>query len=200
MISVIIPYDKDRGYLDKAVASIQNQTYRDFEIILSCSEASGGVNMNNGIAKSKGDYICYLCEDDLLPEDSLQNRINAIGDSDFIHGRGLVFGDGKRDKLYSLTNPYAELASMLIQNGIMGGTMLYKREVFDKFKWDELLWTGGEYDFNLKLLFNGLRLGFCNDVVYKYRRHSLQKSLGNTNAKYQNQRAVQIETIRNRYR
>lgn len=199
-VSIIIPYDFDRGYLNEAIKSVENQTYKDWELILSCSEGSGGHNMNKGIEKAKGDYICYLCEDDLLPPNSLENRLESIKGYDFIHGRGEVFRPNGDTFKYQLTNPYAELSSMLIQNGIMGGTMLYKREIFDQFKWDESLWTGGEYDFNLKLLFNSKRLGFSNEVVYRYRRHHLQKSLGNPSKEYQALRQEQIELIRNRYR
>jgi glycosyltransferase involved in cell wall biosynthesis len=200
-VSVIIPYNIDRGFLQQAIDSVQAQTYRDFEIILSQSEGTGGYNMNRGIEKATGDLLCYLCEDDLLPANSLSDRVEAMEDYDFIHCRGVQFWEEyDKSQPWQLTNSYAELNSMLVQNGIMGGTTMYRRELFDEFMWDEDLWTGGEYDFHLKLLHNNKRLGFCDRFVYKYRRHSLQKSLGNTSAEYQNKRREQVELIRNRYR
>ncbi len=200
MISVIIPYNIDRGYLDSAIESIQNQTYRDFEIILSQSEGSGGYNLNRGIEKAKGEYIKWLCEDDLLTPNCLKDSLEAIKGYDFIHGRGLNLLENGTETPYQLTNPYAQLNSMLIQNGINGGTTMYRRDIFDKVMWDEDLWTGGEYDFHLKLLHLGYRLGFTDKILYKYRRHSLQKSLGNKDWAYQDKRKEQIEMIRNRYR
>ena len=200
MISVIIPYNKDRGYLQQAIDSVQAQTYRDFELIVCQSEGLAGFNFNQGVEKSKGDFICYLCEDDLLPDDSLQVRLDAMEDYDFIHAKGLIFETKEIFSPYPLTNPDAELSSMLIQNGIMGGTMLYRREIFDEFQIDEKLWTAEEYDFNLKLLYHGKRLGFCDEITYLYRHHSEQKSIGNRSTEYQSKRREQVEMIRNRYR
>ena len=200
LISVIIPYNIDRGYLGEALNSIHQQTYKDFEIILSHSEHSGGYNMNRGIEKAKGEYLKYLCEDDILTPNCLKDSLDAIQGFDFIHGRGVNLHQNGVETPYTMTNPYAQLSSMLEQNGINGGTTLYRTEIFNKVKWDEELFTGGEYDFNLKLLSLGYKLGFCDKVLYKYRRHDLQKSLGNTSFEYQNARAEQIEMIRNRYR
>lgn len=199
MISVIIPYRVDRGYLDEALESLDKQTYRDFEVIESQAENTGGYNMNRGIEKAKGDFICYLCEDDMLPPNSLKDRIEAIGDHDFLHCRGQMFFENGKIKPYPLTNPDVNLENMLIQNGIMGGTTMYRKEIFERFRWDESLWTGGEYDFHLRLLYNGLSLGFCDKVVYLYRRWWGQKSVGNITAEYQQERTNQINEIRCRY-
>ena len=174
MISVIVPYNIDRGYLGEALNSIHQQTYKDFEIILSHSPNSGGYNMNRGIEKAKGEYLKYLCEDDLLTPDCLQDSLDAIQGYDFIHGRGVYLWENGTETPYTMTNPYAQLSSMLVQNGINGGSTLYRTEIFKKVKWDEELFTGGEYDFNLKLLSLGYHLGFCDKVLYKYRRHDFE--------------------------
>jgi glycosyltransferase involved in cell wall biosynthesis len=200
MISVVIPYNEDRGYIDNAINSIENQTYKDYEIVLSKSDASVGFNANYGVKQSKGEYIKFLCEDDLLTPNCLEDSLKAIKNYDFIHGKGVNFWKGGIEKPYTMTNPYAELNSMLIQNGINGGSVMYRRDIFDKVQFDEELWTGEEYDFNLNLLYLGYRLGFCDKVLYKYRRHSKQKSLGNPSFEYQRQRQIAIEKIRNRYR
>jgi len=199
MISVIIPYNKDRGYLIQAINSVQTQIYRDVEIILSYSDKSVGYNINRGIEKARGEYVCFLCDDDTLPPNSLQDRLEAIKDFDFIHGRSMQFNENGDIKEWPLTDRRTNLKKMLNQNGIMGGTVLYRKSLFDSFKWDEELWTGEEYDVNLYLLKNGFKLGFCNSFVYNYRRHSEQKSLGNKDFKYQNARRIEVERIRSRY-
>lgn len=196
LVSVIIPYKEDRGFLDEAIQSVEQQSYKNWELILSQSEASGGYNMNRGIEKATGDYICYLCDDDLLTQDSLKHRVNGMKDYDFIHSRGKVFGNQTGE--WPFTNPYAQLNSMLMENGIMGGTTMYKREVLEEFMWDETLWTAGEYELHLRLLYNGKRLGFVNNYSYLYRRHNNQKSVGSM--EYQRQRQAEIERIRNLYR
>jgi glycosyltransferase involved in cell wall biosynthesis len=57
MISVIVPYVKDRGFLSKCLQSINTQTYSDFEVILSKSDGSLPVNFNNGLRRAKGEFI-----------------------------------------------------------------------------------------------------------------------------------------------
>ena len=156
--------------------------------------------MNRGIDKAKGDYICYLCDDDLLPPDSLKNRLESIKGHDFIHGRGQQFFENGQIKPWMLTDPNATLESILIQNGIMGGTTLYRRELFEEFRWDESLWTAEEYEFHVKLLYNGMSLGFCDKFVYLYRRWWGQKSLGNTTPEYQQERKNAVEKIKHRYK
>jgi GT2 family glycosyltransferase len=75
---------------------------------------------------------------------------------------------------------------------------MYRRDVFERFGYfDETLWTGEEYDFNMMLLSKGATLGYCKAALYVYRRHDEQKSLG----KKANQRLRKqaIKEIRNRY-
>jgi glycosyltransferase involved in cell wall biosynthesis len=198
-VSVIIPYNRDRGYLGAAIKSIEDQSYSDIEIILSHSCGSGGVNMNAGIEKSTGDLICYLCEDDLLPTNSIRDRVRAMGKFDFIHSWAeYLLPDGQK-KPYNLTSPITTFEEMLIRNSIMGGTVMYNRDVFISERWDENLWTGGEYDFNLRLLSTGHRLGFFSKTTYTYRLHSEQKSIGNLSAEYQEKRSEVINEIKARY-
>ena len=37
-VSVIIPYNKDRGWLNEAIESVNNQTHKNIELILSQSD------------------------------------------------------------------------------------------------------------------------------------------------------------------
>ena len=197
-VSVIIPYNKDRGYLSAAIDSVKQQTYKNIELILSQSEGSGAFNLMRGVEQATGDYIKWLGEDDILLENCITDSVNFIEPYDFIHAKGFNYYPDRVEP-YKLTNPDSTLESMLIQNGINGGTVFYKRSVFDKFSFDEDLWTAGEYDFHLKLLFNGLKLGYLDKFVYLYRRHSEQKSLGNRNSEYQSRRNEVVKEIRLRY-
>jgi GT2 family glycosyltransferase len=75
------------------------------------------------------------------------------------------------------TNP--TLLDMLENNVIHGGSLMYRREVFEKIGlFDEALTTGEEYEFNLRAMYNGLKLGYVDSNLYYYRRHKEQKSLG----------------------
>ena len=84
MVSVIIPYNEDRGYLKECVASIEAQTYPDIELIPSFSPGSCGHNFNNGLEKATGEYVKWVDEDDWLPPDSIENLVNGIGQAPWI--------------------------------------------------------------------------------------------------------------------
>lgn len=174
-VSVIIPYKEDR-FLEEAIESVKNQTYKNWELIKVKSDARIGTNINVGASKATGDFIAILAEDDLLPPNSLEDRVNGMKDFDFIHTRGKMFGS--RDGEWPLTNPYCDFNYLLKENGIMGGTPMYRREIFKEFKWDENLWTAEEREFHLQLLYAGKRIGFVDKFCYLYRRHNNQKSIG----------------------
>ena len=179
-VSIIIPYQKDRGYLQEAINSVHRQTYQDIELILSQSDRGVSYNLNRGIKKSTGDFIKYLCDDDMLTPNSITDSVNAMKGCDFIHGNAYnLFPNG---------------------NKIHGGTLMYRRDVFERFGYfNESLWTGEEYEFNLRLLSQGASLGVSNRFLYYYRRHEQQKSLGNKEIEYRLRRAEEIERIKNMY-
>ncbi|MDD3173534.1 MAG: glycosyltransferase [Herbinix sp.] len=102
IISVIVPIYKVEKYLDRCIKSIQNQTYKNLEIILvddgspdncgvMCDEyaekddrikvihkANGGLSdaRNIGIEASTGDYIVFVDSDDWLDLDMIEVLYN----------------------------------------------------------------------------------------------------------------------------
>ena len=104
LISVIVPLYNYRKYIGYCIRSIINQTYTNFELIVvdDCStddsydrsikyekkdsrvsviqlEKNGGYSKakNEGIVRSKGDYIVTLDADDMMTKKSLEVRIRA---------------------------------------------------------------------------------------------------------------------------
>ena len=194
MISVIIPYNEDRGYLSQAIKSLWDQTYEDWELIRAQSDGSCAENLNLGLMLADGEYIKVLAEDDLLPPGSLKILISHIANYDFIYGDGENFGDldGWPERYYDKT---VTLDSMLRANGINGGGCLYRTDVLRAVGgWDESLWTAEEYDLHLKLLKNGYKHRHIPEVVYRYRRHGDNKSSKNRLSRHK-----LIKQIRQRY-
>ena len=193
MVSIIIPFNIDRGFLKQAIKSAVNQG----EIILSESDGSVGHNVNQGIKRVKTEFVCILAEDDLLTETAIQDRLKAIKNYQWIHSRAVNFGEDYETPL-NWTFPHPILKDMLIMNRICGSTTLYRTELFDDFKWDVSLFTAEEYDFHLKLMHSGIMPGFCDKITFKYRRHDAQKSLGRW--VNQSERSEVINKIKDRYR
>lgn len=201
-VTVIIPYNVSRGYLEEAIESLENQTYDDIEILIEHGDCLASENFNRGLEKATGELVRYLCEDDLLTPNSISDTVEYFKnnpDVDFIHSNAInFFEDGKED-IWVPTDTIPTLASMLNLYLIHGGTVVYRKRCFEKRAMDLTLWTGEEYDFNLWLLKNGYRIGYLNSFTYKYRRHTKQKSMGIRDAGYQEKRQVEKEKIKKRY-
>jgi len=174
MISIIIPFNEDRGYLKDAVKSAEAQTFKDFEIVPFFSSKGVSYNINRAVEKSKGEFIKLLGEDDLLLPDCLKILHSSMGDKDFICANSYEGYTGFEQETMSMPN---DIKGLLKRNTIHGGTLLYKRECFTETGgFDESLRTSEEFDFHLKLLSKGFKLGYVNEFVYFYRWHTGQKS------------------------
>jgi hypothetical protein len=199
--TIIIPYNRDRGFLHEAHASAKKQG--GCEVLPWPGDFRIGKNINDAIATVKTKYVSIMAEDDILPDGSIFFRRKAIesGDFDFIHGRGsLFFADG-RELPYYIRKKLPTLADMIHENQICGGTPMYKTDVFERFGgWDESLWTAEEYDFHMKILKGGAKIGWCDRIVYRIRIHEDQKSVGVKDRVYQNKRIAEIKKIKQRYR
>ncbi len=192
MISVIIPYDIDRGYLRHAIASVKAQTYGNWELIVERGECRLGQNLNNAIFGARGKYIKVLAEDDLLTPDSLKILHKGIKGYDFIYSDAENFGDlkGWPPRSHDKT---VTLKSMLKGNGIHGGTTLYRKDVLIAVGcYDESLCTGEEYDLHLKLIKNEYKHRHIPGIVYRYRLHASNKSAARN-------RHEEIQMIKQRY-
>jgi GT2 family glycosyltransferase len=199
LVTIIIPYSVDRGYLQQAIESVMNQSYTNIELLIQNDNVNVSTNINNGIKRAKGEYIKYLCEDDWLPINSIEDSLKAIQGYDFIHGNAFnVKGNLIEKQQPRLKNP--SLNEMLLVNVIHGGTLMYHKSVFDKVGlFDESLTCAEEYEFNLRCLSKGLKLGYCDSYLYNYRRHSTQKSLGigvNQDARKQKIQAIKDKFTR----
>ena len=177
MISVIIPYVKDRGFLNETLLSLLAQTYQDFEIIHAKGKRTQGANINRGLAKAKGEYIKILHDDDILPPNSLADLHKGIQGLDWCCGDMRTFGDPMycTPKVYTGCKP--SLSRMILNNQIYGGTTLYRKSILDAVGgYNEELHTGEEYELHLRLLHLGYSCTYIPLVVHHYRLHEKNKS------------------------
>lgn len=202
MISVIIPYVKDRGYLREAMDSVKAQTYKNWEIIKVKKDQNQSKNVNEGLRRAKGDFIKILHDDDRLPENSLTDLRNAITGYDWVCGDMMYFGD----ELHCFRPGLIERGQqpnfnvLLNSNHINGGSTLYRRKALEEIGgYDEDLDTGEEYDLHLRLLKYGCSVKYIPVVTHHYRLHRYNKSyfMGPGEKK---QRKEFIRTIADRYR
>ncbi|MGG3821757.1 glycosyltransferase family 2 protein [Geobacillus thermodenitrificans] len=118
-VSIIIPVYNIASYLEECLYSVQNQSYRDLEVIMINDGSTDGSEQilerfqkndprfrlfnqenrglgytrNRGISLSNGQYVFFLDGDDRLPKDAIQHLLSAIEthDADYAVGKVLRF-------------------------------------------------------------------------------------------------------------
>tara|TARA_B100001123_G_C15221587_1_gene991468 strand:- start:115 stop:864 length:750 start_codon:yes stop_codon:yes gene_type:complete len=110
-ISIIIPFYKNINLLNKAIKSVFNQTYQNYEIIIindnndkNCIEylkklkknnkkikiifnkknIGAGFSRNLGIKYSKGDYIAFLDSDDKWKKNKLSSQLKFMKKNNYL--------------------------------------------------------------------------------------------------------------------
>ena len=173
--TVIISYKKDRGWLQDAIKSVPG----DVQLILSPVGNTWSAGFNAALPQAKGRYIKYLHDDDKITPNGIDDSIQAIEMQgvDFIHGDVVDYDEKtKRQFICTPLNKTPNLWAMLKKNYMHSASMMYRREVFEKLGgMDESLITSEDYEFNLRCLYNGLKVGYCPTPVAVYRRHKQQK-------------------------
>lgn len=113
-VSIIIPvYNTKKQYLEECVESLQNQTYREIEMIIvddgSCEEVAklcdelllrdnrifvyhqenAGVSAarNLGLQKTSGEWVFFMDSDDWLEEEAISQLVQASQGMDIVLGR-----------------------------------------------------------------------------------------------------------------
>ncbi len=183
-ISVILR-TKDRPHLlRRALASLTNQTFKGFETVLvndGGGDISGIVDsfatripiihisneipkgrtaaINSGWQQSKGSWICFLDDDDILYPWHLETLFHATGNGSrkFVYGdyNRALFLDEKKTTPDILTGALSweySREELLVKNNIPIHTWLYARECAERIgQWDESLDRMEDYDFLLRL-------------------------------------------------
>lgn len=175
-VTVIIPYNKDRGWLQAAKDSVPEGV----QLILSKGDGNWPENFNAVLDKATGRYIRWLHEDDMLTPNCIEDSIKTFEeqDVDFIHGPAveIFMNAGRATQRYTPPIKYPTVDDLLRKNVLHSATMMYKREVFEKVgKMNETLNTAEEFEFNLRCLKAGLKIGYCETPLAFYRRHAQQK-------------------------
>lgn len=174
MISLIIPVWGDyEKYLDECLESVEKQTYRDFEVVISRKNTLPSAR-NDGISRSKGEYILPLDVDDLLSERFLEMVTEKLKEYDVVttgHKEfGYHFAEGNYDGDFSLEGFKKE--NKLI------ACSAYRREKYDEIGgYDEAMTDGYEdWDFWIRMAKAGARFYRIPEILYFQRKHGVSMS------------------------
>ncbi len=183
-VSVILRTKDRPQLLRRALASLASQTFKGFEVVL-VNDGGGDVSAiaglfapqfpitlishevskgrtaaaNRGWQESKGRWISFLDDDDILYPWHLESLLQAaaVGTRKFIYSdcNRALFLDEKRttpEILLSAGSWEYDRRELLIKNNVPIHTWLYAREVAEKIgPWDESLDRMEDYDYLLRL-------------------------------------------------
>ena len=161
--SVIMPlYNKER-YVKKAIESVIAQTYRDFELIiiddgstdnslevvrglkiedrrlkiLTQSNSGVAVARNNGVAASKGEYLCFLDADDWWEPmflEEMDRLITEYPDAGLYATNYVYYKPGKTHVALKIERGYMNYPEAYLHGEmpVWTGAACMSRKVFDE--------------------------------------------------------------------
>lgn len=197
-VSVIMTIYNSKAYFKRALESVLNQTFRDFEIIivddgstdnseqelfpilknnsdikyLRHSNRRHSLSLNSGILNSTGRYIAFIDSDDEYLPEHLQTRIDYFRsnpETDLIHSPALLIGDEA-----DMYVPDADDNTKLIHlnDCIIGGTFFGKKKVFEELEGFRNIYSH-DYDFYNRVCASGkYKVDKIDSLTYRYYRNN----------------------------
>ncbi|MDH3729722.1 MAG: glycosyltransferase [Acidimicrobiia bacterium] len=223
-VSIVIPCYEQGQWLMDAIASVYEQTYDSWEIIVvddgsTTAETIGAIDAaaelprvglvrqenrglaaarNAGIAMAKGRYIVPLDADDELEPDFLDEMVAALDDNPraaFAHCWAELYGDVS--ELW-VTRPF-NLYQMLLSNSVVGCVVLRQEALASVGGYDETMVNGNEdWELWVRLLLAGWLQVDVRRPLFRYRRLGTSMST-RTEARFEAGRMEIVERHRDAY-
>jgi len=183
LVSVIIPVRNGVRYLAEAVESVRAQRYHPLEILVvddASTDGTGqlarqwpnvryisratrggtGAARNLGVARSSGALLAFLDADDIWAPDKLVLQTAVLA------------GDPTLEAVFGHVVPFWEGGEGKAMPGPVPGTMLIRREAFDRVGgFDEDPRAKETVDWYLRAMEGGVRMRMLPEVIYRRRIH-----------------------------
>ena len=212
LISIVLPTFNGQKFISEAIDSILKQTYKNWELIIIDdgstdstktiigeylkkdsrilyykNETNSGqaYSLNRGFSLSKGDYLTWVSDDNILIENCLEMLINFLlknNDCDLCYGNSFIFYTDKSlnhtmfNNFVNYTKEYGKLANLVYCT--VGAAFLYRRELYEKtgdytLDKDSKLIIAYDYWLRINKSHKILPLD-TNDIILHYRIHDDQ--------------------------
>lgn len=209
MISIIFPVYNAENTIATAIESIINQTYKDWELIIindgsidNSKEIALSFNdsrikffdnfqnqgivytLNRGLSLSNGEYIARMDSDDISLPERFEKQI------EYLEGNALdLIGcmtrriDMEGNCLIPIANksysPSTIEKCLKYDNCIAHPTWLVRKSVFVKLRGYRNFKACEDYDFLLRCVYNGFKVGICDSIQFLYRENIQGISMSN---------------------
>ena len=203
-MSVVVPSYNHAPFVELTLRSIFRQTFAPAELLVIDDGSTDGspkiiepvlhdcpfpcelvarenrglcATLNEGFARTRGEYFAYLGSDDLWLPDFLKARVRLLESrSDAVLAYGHAYFVDEENRIVDSTADWARYAdgdarAMLVQTiAPMSPTVLYRRGALEQQRWNEESKLE-DYDLYLRLSTEG-PFAFDPQVLSAWRRHS----------------------------
>lgn len=205
LVSVIIAVYNREDFLRDSVVSVINQSLTDIEILivddgssdstaevarlLTCVDSrvhllrlkqncGPSAARNLALDQARGEYIAILDADDICMQDRLYKQVNFLRDTgiDLCGSWFIEFGMGMSRTIRWPYTEQALRAAMLFQYSILHPSILAKRKVFEKYRYNSELRLAEDYDLCVRAM-GEFRIANIPEALTRYRRHPKQATM-----------------------
>ncbi|MFJ7470110.1 glycosyltransferase [Peribacillus frigoritolerans] len=220
-VSIIIPF-YNCPFIDQAIESALNQTYKNVEVIVVndgsteysekiipfksqiryLEKENGGTAsaLNLGIKNSTGDYFTWLSSDDIYYKDKVLKQLTFMKEKNayFSYTNYSLINADNHDIAQMagkyFNNKIDVLQNLRNENHINGCTVMMKMQVFSAIGiFNENLKFTQDYDFWLRALQN-YEIYYLHDQLVKYRVHNRMGT-----RRFSEYLIKEVEILRERY-
>lgn len=198
-VSIVIPVYNGAKYVEEAINSALNQTYKNKEIIVVNDgstdkteeiclrykdkikyfyKKNGGVStaLNMAIENMSGDYFSWLSHDDVYFPNKIEEEIKAIKNNKEIILSNFVCIDSNSNELFKVDMNSKKINANslygILSGSLNGITLLIPKEAFNICgKFNPELNCTQDYDMWFKMIKNGYKLKHINQYLAKSRQH-----------------------------
>ena len=205
-ISIIISTYNRLERLKRAIKSVEEQTFKDWELIIADDGSTDGTQKwasslkserikylrvehfgsdtkpkNEGIKIASGKYVCFLDDDNEYRKDALMVLYNAIKDEKepvLVYGMRMVVDDTKQYAPAIGKTSEPNYQYLFLRNYIDFGEMITQREnIIAVGGIDESLKKFVDWNLWVRMVKNGVKLKKVNAIIQEYHMHSEMKSV-----------------------
>lgn len=199
MISIIIPYCNKKNYIEQTIASILDQTFKDFEILIIYDDEKkrdlnflenlikidnriklivneknlgAGESRNKGIKLSSGEFIAFIDSDDLWEKNKLEIQYNYLIQNKLkiCHTEYKIIDKDNKEIGCRKSKKKLTFKDLLKSCDIGLSTVLLKKELIN----DEVCFantkTKEDYILWLKIAKSGIEIEIINQSLSKWRK------------------------------
>ena len=161
LVSIIIPYYKKKIFIKKTILSVLNQTYKRFEIkliyddtdlselgylkeiikidkrislIVNKTNMGAGYSRNQGIKKSKGEFLAFIDADDTWSKNKLKLQLNymKMNNFKFTHTSYNIVNNKDRILKSRIARNFFKVQELLKSCDVGLSTVMIKKNLLNK--------------------------------------------------------------------